>query len=279
MIKKKITQIERPFICATLFYRDKLSTMRVMKVSELKGAKAFELNLLPLGNIDKEDLKDIFAFTEKPVFTTLRRSGPVAPEGTIIKFHGTEEERMKRQLEALELGSNGFDMELDTFDPSPTPTQITYNEDAIKKQEEIIDKAHELGGEVMISCHKFDTVLKAEEAVKIGKIIEERGADMAKIVCMNRSYDDTIETLRGIVMLKRELKIPFVYFGMGEYSKLTRVMGPMLGSMLVYCTLEKIPSSFLWHQPLIENMNAVFSNVDWSVTMVGREERLWKTKP
>ena len=273
-MKKKITQIKKPFICSTLFYRDKIITMRDMKLSELKGATAFELNLLPLGSIGEEDLKDIFAFTEKPMFTTCRRSGPVAPEGTIIKFDGTEDERMKRQLDALEFGSSGFDMELDAFDPSTTPTQTTDNEDAIKKQEKLIDKAHALGGEVMISCHKFDVVFKASEAVKIGKVIEERGADMAKIVCMNRSYDDMIETLEGIVALKKELKIPFVYFGMGEYSKLTRVVGPMLGSMLVYCTVTKIPVSFLWHQPLIENMSAVFSNVDWSVTMKGREERL-----
>ncbi|MFX1537876.1 MAG: type I 3-dehydroquinate dehydratase [Promethearchaeota archaeon] len=273
-MKKKITEIEKPFICSTLFYDDKKSTMKNMKLSELKGASAFELNLLPLGKIDKEDLKDIFAFTAKPVFTTLRRSGPVAPKGVIIKFDGTEEERMNRQLEVIELGSNGYDMELDAFDPSPTPTQITHDENAVKKQKEVIEKAHDLGGEVMISCHKYDTTFTAKEVVKLGKLIEQRGADMAKIVCMNHNYDDTIETLKGAVTLQKELKIPFVYFGMGEYSKLTRVVGPMFGSMLVYCTVTKIPISFLWHQPLIENMNAVFLNIDWSVTMEGREDRL-----
>jgi len=269
MKKSKISELEKPFICGTLFYPDRRTTMKNMKLADLKGAKCFELNLLPL-NANDEDLRDIFAFTVHPVFTTLRREGPTS-EGTIIRFKGGDEDRVKRQLCALELGSSGFDMEFDTFVVNRNPkNQWVSEKEAVKKQKEVIDKAHEMGGEVMISCHVYDRCLKVEDAVKIGKEIESRGADLAKIVCQNYSYEDMLETLRGVLALKKELKIPFVYFGMGEYSKLTRVVGPMLGSMLVYATVDKIPIDFLWHQPLIDDVCEVFQHVDWSITMEGR---------
>ena len=271
MKETKISQLSKPFICATLFYSDRKTTMMNMKLAELKGARAFELNLLPLSATD-EDLKDIFAFTRHPVFTTLRRGGPTA-EGTMATFKGTDEDRIRRQLEVLELGSSGFDLEFDSFVPSRKPDdQWVVNAEAAKRQKEAIRSAHDKGAEVMMSCHVYNRALSADEAVKIGKQIEERGADLAKIVCQNYNHQDTIETLKGVVALREQLRIPFVFFGMGEYSKLTRVVGPMLGSMLVYATVTKIPIDFLWHQPLIDDMREVFQHVDWSVTMQGRGE-------
>lgn len=268
-MRSKISELEKPFICGTLFYGDRKTTMQNMKLAELKGARAFELNLLPLKATD-EDLKDLFAFTEYPVFTTFRRKGPTS-EGTIVEFKGSEEERVQRQLDVIEFGSSGFDMEFDTFVSRKVPgTQLTRDEEATKKQKGAIQRVHDLGGEVMMSCHVYNRALAAEEAVKIGKEIEERGADLAKIVCQNYSYEDMLETFKGIIALRRKLKIPFVYFGMGEHSKLTRVVGPMLGSMLVYATVTKIPIDFLWHQPLIEDMRETFQHVDWSITMEGR---------
>ncbi len=268
-MRRKISELERPFICGTLFYSDRKTTMQNMKLAELKGAKAFELNLLPLKATD-DDLKDIFAFSGHPIFTTFRRKGPTS-EGTIVEFKGSEGERIQRQLDVIRLGSSGFDMEFDAFVSDRVPgTQWTHDEDAVREQKETIKRAHGLGGEVMISCHVYNRALEADEAIKIGKEIVERGADLAKIVCQNYSYEDTLETFKGIVALRRELRIPFVYFGMGEYSKLTRVVGPMLGSMLVYATVTKIPIDFLWHQPLIEDMREVFQHVDWGITMEGR---------
>jgi len=269
MRSEKIADLEVPFICATLFYGDRKTTMMNMKLAELKGAKAFELNLLPLKARD-EDLKDIFAFSNGPMFTTFRRVGPTS-RGEMIKFDGSEEERIQRQIHALELGSGGFDMEFDTFVSCRVQEhQWTSDEKAVERQKQVIQKIHDMGGEVMISCHIFNRALSEKEAVKIGKEIEERGADFAKIVCQNFSYEDMIETFKGVLALKRESQIPFIYFGMGEHSKLTRVVGPMLGSMLVYATVTKTPIDFLWHQPLIEDMREVFRHVDWSITMEGR---------
>jgi 3-dehydroquinate dehydratase len=270
MQKARISQLEKPFICGTLFYSDRRTTMMNMKLGELQGAKAFELNLLSLQSTD-EDLKDIFKFTTRPVFTTFRRGGPRA-DGTLIRNDANEEQRMQRQLDALELSSSGFDMEFDTFVMKRrTEDQWTSDEASIKKQQRIIEAAHARNAEVMISCHVYNRVLTSSEAVRIGKEVEKRGADLAKIVCQNYSYEDMLETLKGVLALRKQLTIPFVYFGMGEFSKLTRVVGPMLGSMLVYATVTKIPIDFLWHQPLIEDMREVFQHVDWSVTMEGRE--------
>ena len=77
-------------------------------------------------------------------------------------------------------------------------------------------------------------VVPVEEAVRIGRLAQERGADIVKIVRLCTSHEDVVETLAATVALRSELAIPFVMMGMGEYGKLTRPMAPLLGSLLVF---------------------------------------------
>lgn len=267
---KKLTSLERPFICATIWEDNKEEVMRAIRESELQGADAFELDLLQLyGKLNFEDLKDIISTTSKPIFTTLRRK-----DAWGRRFNGSEEERINYQIKVFELGTVGFDIEADTFDPNKGQIEWTENEDAIKKQIKIIEEIHAMGGEVVMSCHKFDTLVDQESALKIGKAMESRNADIAKIVGRAHSYEDLIETLKTIVLLKKELKIPFVHVSMGEYGKLSRIFGAMLGSCLVFCQHKLNPKGPLWHLPLITTTRFALTNIDWRIGFMGREERI-----
>lgn len=234
---KKITQLERPFICAVITEPDVDSVIRVIDVAEKEGADAFELNLSFLYGTDPrlsaKELKDIFAATKCPIFTTNRR---VDVKGHV--FSRSEEERMQIQLDCFEVGSVGLDMELDTFAKPGTPLEF-IDASVVGKQREIIKKVHEGGGEVMVSQHEPERIFAPEEVVKIASYIEKvLEADIAKLVSFARSYEDFVTCLRATLSLKKYTSIPFVHQAHGQHAKLSRIICPILGSILFYCPPE-----------------------------------------
>jgi 3-dehydroquinate dehydratase type I len=234
---KKITQLERPFICAVITEPDVDSVIKAIDVAEKDGADAFELNLSFLygskAGLSTKELKNIFAATERPIFTTNRR---VDVKGHV--FTGSDEERMQIQLDCFEAGSVGLDMEIDTFAKPGTPLEYIDNS-VIKKQREVIRKVHNGGGEVMVSHHEPERIFAPEEAVKIASYIEKvLEADIAKLVSFARSYDDFVACLKTTLSLKKYTKIPFVHQAHGQHAKLSRIICPILGSILFYCPPE-----------------------------------------
>src|SRR5262249_9133145 len=188
-----------------------------------------------------------------------------------IRTESNDDDRVQRQLDLIELGSIGFDLELDTFDPQPgppsdttegrrynydrgsPPREITTNPRAVAQQIAVVEQAHRRGGEVMFSPHNAPR-LTPEAALRIGRLVEERGGDAVKIVQFCASDDDVVETLASTALLKRELAIPFALMAMGEYGKLTRIMAPLLGSMLVFARHDYSLPTYL-HQPPVRATN------------------------
>jgi 3-dehydroquinate dehydratase type I len=100
----------------------------------------------------------------------------------------------------------------------------------------LIDKLHERGSEVLMSSH----VLKytpAERVLEIAMEHQRRGADICKIVTRADDMEQQIENLRIITILKKELKIPFLFLCGGECRILRRV-GAKVGSCMTLCVYE-----------------------------------------
>ena len=116
----------------------------------------------------------------------------------------------------------------------------------------------------MASAHTL-TRLTPQGALRIGKIAEERGADAVKIVQFCASDEDVVESLESTVLLKHELRIPYVMMAMGEYGKLNRIMAPLLGSMLVFARQDYRPGTFL-DQPPVRAMKAFYANSDFRIS-------------
>lgn len=281
--RTRFRDIPQPFICGVLIDDARPEgVLRTMKLAEYEGATAFDLELQALDPAcrNRAALEPVFANATRPMFTVYRRY--VFDGSTPVYVESDEERRMQTQLELIDVGSMGFDMELDTFDPGPPldvrtddgrrtlydrsspPREVSTNPRAVERQVRLIEEAHRRGGEVLASSHAL-VRLTPEQSLQIGRLAEERGADAVKIVQFCASDDDVVEALASTVRLKRELRIPFVMMAMGEYGKLVRTMAPLLGSMLVFARQDYTPGSFL-DQPPIRAMRDLFGSVDFRIS-------------
>ena len=123
---------------------------------------------------------------------------------------------------------------------------------AIKKQMDLIDKIHSLGGEVLMSSHvyKFRT---PERVLEIALSQQERGADIVKIVTGADSREEELKNLEICHLLKQELKVPFLFLSCGEYNQLHRNIGPALGVCMWLCFSRYDETTYVG-PPLLENV-------------------------
>jgi 3-dehydroquinate dehydratase type I len=165
----------------------------------------------------------------------------------------------------VESGASMCDIMSDIFDPSPR--QLTKKQRAIDKQKKLIDQIHSMGAEVLMSSHTGD-FLTAEETIEHAKAMENRGADMIKIVVKGTSEAEMQEAFQITSLLKKELKVPFLHICAGQYGKIHRAMAPLFGSALVLCVQSYTAGSY-HEQVLLRAIKAVYDNLDRTV---GRNE-------
>ena len=92
--------------------------------------------------------------------------------------------------------------------------------------------------------------------------MERRGADIAKIIVCANSMDDVAEIYRTARLLKRNLKIPFLYQTCGIYGKLVRPTAWMFGSKYILCH-NRYSELSNREKPLIEDVK-LLKNKLWS---------------
>lgn len=283
----RFRDLPQPFVCGVLIDDSTPEGMlRTMKLSEYDGADVFDLEIQGLDQQYRttESMAPLFRHATRPIFTVYRRYRLQGAE--LVYFEANEDRRMQTQLDLIDYGSIGFDMELDTFDARPyplmsteegkrysydrdsAPREVSHDPRAVERQMRLIEEAHRRGGEVLASAHTL-TRLSPAGALAIGRLAEERGADALKIVQFCATAEDAVEALATNVLLKKELSIPFVHMAMGEHGKLVRPLAPLFGSMLVFARHDYAPGSFL-DQPPIKAMRALFDNVDFRIS--GRAE-------
>lgn len=262
---QKFSELPRPYIVCVLREKTILDTLATMNNAEYDGAHAFNLHLQCLDSkyVAPDPLRQIVTNTHRPMMMLNYRQSGEAPD----------EERVEAQLIGVRAGAMGLDMPADTFDPTPRerydhidvehdePLELTRNPSAIRKQREVITKVHDLGGEVMLSSHTR-VVMSAERALAHAQEMREHGADIVKMVTVCRDDHELVEAFRTIVLFKEKLGVPFQYQCHGQHGKLTRVVGPMLGSILVYCNQEYRAQSFM-EQPTVRAMAEVLRNTKW----------------
>lgn len=264
-----ITALPRPFIVSVVREREPLSAIATIHNSERDGAHAFNLHLSRLEPqyLTHEHLSTIIAATARPVIVLNYRNNGHIPD----------EERVAKQLIAIDAGAAGVDVPADVFDPEHadwngrTPgflpdgpaQELSTDPGVIERQRALIDDIHARGAQVMMSSHTR-VVMSPEQVLTHARAMAERGPDMVKIVSACLNEDQMLDALRAITLLRKELGVPFLYQCHGQHGKLTRVVGPMLGSMLVFCN-QRFTAETFSEQPLINSMRKVFQHVDWHV--------------
>ena len=211
------------------------------------GADAFGLQTCRLRHEFRNEaaLHRIFEEMEgKPSYVTNYRGGVNA---------GADDDTIAGgMLLAARAGGTLIDVMGDLY--AKHPDELTDDPKAVDKQKKLIDTLHNHGAEVLMSSH----VLKytpAERVLEIAQTQVERGADIVKIVTGAENDEQQAENLKIVTLLKKELKVPFLYLSGGKCEVLRRV-GPMLGCCMWLCVYEHDELSTK-AQPLLHNIRAI----------------------
>lgn len=185
------------------------------------GATAIglQLHFLPRETRTPEVLRKIFETAQdKPVYVTNYRGG--------ANVGMSDEDLTDELLVALRSGATLVDVMGDCFHKSED--ELATDEKAIEKQMRYIDEVHWLGGEVLMSSHvhKF---CHADRVLEMALEHQRRGADVVKIVTGGHTQEEELKNLEICALLKKELKVPFLFLSTGTHVQLHRLVGPALG--------------------------------------------------
>ena len=224
----------------------------LMDKSAPEGAEAFGIQLEQLGDAckNREVYRDIFSHANgRPLYVTNYR--------TEKNTEKTDEELAQGLLEAADCGADLCDMMGDYFDRQPD--EMTYNETAVAKQRDLIDKLHKRGAKVLMSTH-IKVFTPADEVLKIALSHQIRGADISKIVVGAENTEQQIENLKIINLLKEKLDIPFLFLSVGECGILRRIGGEF-GCCMYLCVYEQDAFSTP-QQPLLKKIKLIRDNMN-----------------
>ena len=245
-MKASFIRSDKPIKTAMIQVKTADEAIAAIESGLKQGADAFgwQLECLNADQINQKTLENVFsAGCGMPFYVTNYKwaSGGDKPE----------EQYFDELLLALKCGATLIDIPGDSF--SPAPDQLTYNEQAIRKQIEFSQKAHDLGGELLISSHVPD--FRSEDYV-LGMAFEQkrRGADIAKIVTFSHDDEQLTDNLKTTVRLRETLGIPFLFLSGGEKCRLHRLAGPLLGACMWLCVAYRAPITTP-PQPLLSDVN------------------------
>ena len=229
-MKPTFLKFERPLLTAMVQASTPERTLELMDKSFSAGAEAFGIlfSLFPAEHRNEETYKKIFAAAHGlPLYVTNYRGR--CNEGK------SDDVLARELLELAQSGATLCDVMGDLFDP--VADEFTSDPTAVKKQIELIDAIHTTGGEVLMSSHT-KTTSSAERVLEIALGQEARGADICKIVVKSETQEDEIEYLRILNLLKKELKIPFLFLCGGNHCNILRRVGATLGNCMTLCAYE-----------------------------------------
>jgi len=152
---------------------------------------------------------------QKPVIATCM------PKWEGGHFEGAEEERIGILKNALEFSSH-VTIELRTEK---------------ELRDHLIREAKDKGVKVIISYHDFNSTPDKDEILSILRQEEKAGADITKAAFMPKNHTDVLNTLTAITENPTALSV--IAISMGELGKVSRILGPVLGSYLTYASTCK----------------------------------------
>lgn len=243
----------RPTVTVMIQSKTASNAINTIRNAVYEGADAFGLQICRLAPEERGHLKEIYAASAGgPFYITNYRYG--YNEGM------SDEECMQGLLDGLKLGGNLGDIMGDTF--GRAADEITRDISAIDKQRKLIDEIHSMGKSVLMSSHLY-RYAGADEVLEIAYEHQRRGADISKIVTAANSEAEEAENIRITSLLKKELKIPFLFLSGGTHYKIHRLVSPMLGSCMSLC-VQQYDELATKSQPPLKFVRFVTDNMDYT---------------
>lgn len=249
----------RPLITGMILKDDPDSIRFAVKNSIFDGADCLGIQLerLKREHRTRECYRKIFAACGgRPIYVTNYRGH----ENTGL----TDEELAEGLLTALDCGATLADVPASAFDMESgmgIGLELSVKPEAVDKQRCLIERIHGMGKEVIMSSHVF-RFTHAETVLEIAFEQQRRGADIVKIVTAGNSVEEEMENLRITTLLRKELKVPFLFLSGGTHSKIHRMIGPQLGCVM-YLTVLEHDECAVPTQPIIRDAKAVRDSFDF----------------
>ncbi len=241
---QKLSTLTAPAVAGVVRETSVRAAIAEIKNCLFDGATMIDLHMSCLANSDVDSLKKIISSTRLPILALNYNN-----TFTMGKAGLTEEERIDSFLRAVEAGAAGIDMQGYTFDPPSksgfcgedkysftkgNPKEVVTDEKIISKQCALIEHAHAKGAEVLLSCHP-GIPMTSEQVVDLALFLEKRNPDIIKIVTKAENEDDLAESIRAMLLLKKEVKTPVAYHANGAAGMLSRIINPLLGGQIAFC--------------------------------------------
>lgn len=104
---------------------------------------------------------------------------------------------------------------------------------------QLISMLHDIGAKVIASNHDFDGTPPKEEIKKRLIMMQESGADIAKIAVMPKEKQDVIHLLLATNEISSEdKKIPLITMSMGALGGISRISGELFGSAVTFASFQ-----------------------------------------
>lgn len=269
-MRAKLSELKAPAIAGVIRERSVRSAIAEIKNCTYDGADMIDLHLSCLENYDTEDLRQIVQSTKLPILAlNYNRTYDWSDAGL------SEEERMESFLRAVKAGVAGVDMQGYSFQTEArdgfvgediysftkgNPKEIVTDTTVIRKQCEFIEKVHLMGAEVLLSCHP-GIRMSTEQVVTLALFLEERNPDIIKIVTKAETEEDLAESIRTMLLLKKEIKTPISYHANGKAGTLSRILNPLLGGQIAFC-VDRYNEGSTMEQIDLRTTKRIFDGVD-----------------
>lgn len=244
----------KPLLCCMVITETSDQAINIARNAAYEGADAYGYQICRMAPKyrTEDEIKRVLRYMgNKPVYVTNYRHG--FNEGKSDEQIGDELADLAKWRATL------CDVMGDMY--ARHPLEMTEDPTAIDKQRRLIDRIHQAGGEVLMSSH----VLKycpAEEVLRIAYAQQERGADIVKIVTAANSEAEEMENLRITTLLKKELKVPFLFLSGGTHNRFHRMIGPALGCVMGLC-VQQYDARSSKDQPLLRAARQVLDHFDF----------------
>lgn len=266
---KKLSELSSPALAGVVREKTEKAAIAEIKNCLCGGADMIDLHMSCLENVDESTLRNIIFSSKLPI---LALNYNTTYDWCDAGY--TEEQRAELFLKSVDCGAAGIDMQGYTFHlPSKNeffgedkysftkgnPKEIVTDDAVIAKQCELIEKVHAMEAEVLLSCHP-GIPMTCEQVVDLALFLEKRNPDIIKIVTRADSEEDLAESIRTMLMLKKEVKTPITYHANGKAGMLSRIINPLLGGQIVFC-VDRYTEASVMEQIDLRTTAAIVENM------------------
>ena len=214
---------ERPLICTPIAADNFDSYLNLLQSAKNMGSDIAEFRIDYFKNISSEVLNNVISESELPLIVTNRNR----EDGGM--FSSGEEVRLELLETAIE------------SKPSFVDIEVAIDRE---KRDNIIQKARINDVGIICSYHDFRHTPTPNEIFEIYSDINETGANVAKMV-FTPVTDKDIRNILSVTERFSNNEMLFTIFGMRQKGQITRMLTPLLGACLTYCSLYNNPNNNL----------------------------------